>query len=202
MTRAYQIFGKSSDIHDGAIYSQCRQNKLAVLFIYAVLNRTEKKSVCCRAEFKSSFLSLESLHSVIQLSMGSIEKQQISRVQSDSDTSQGQCDKDTSRVQCDKDTSQGQCDEDTSQRQCDKDTSQGQCDARVQCNKDTSQGQCDERVQCDSDTSQEQCDSLAQFDGGVPVKLNRAKRGGSYVEMLRSGDLDLAYSTQSSQLCK
>ena len=175
MTRAYQIFGKSSDIHDGAIYSQCRQNKLAVLFIYAVLNRTEKKSVCCRAEF---ILSLESLHSVIQLSMGSIEKQQISQVR---------CDSDTSRVQSDSDTSQGQCDSDTS---------------RVQCDKDTSQGQCDARVQCDSDTPQEQCDSQVQFDGGVPVKLNRAKRGGSYVEMLRSGDLDLAYSTQSSQLCK
>ena len=74
------------------------------------------------------------------------------------------------------------------------DTGGKQCSSRVQCDSDTS------RVQCDSDTSRVQC------DGSVPVKLDRVRRGGSYVEMLRNGDLDLAYPSrshcQSSQPCK
>ena len=92
------------------------------------------------------------------------------------------------------------------------DTGGKQCSSRVQCDSDTSRVQCDSdtsRVQCDSDTSQVQCDSdtsRVQCDGSVPVKLDRVRRGGSYVEMLRNGDLDLAYPSRShchsSQPCK
>ena len=92
----------------------------------------------------------------------------------------------SSRVQCDSDTSRVQCDSDTSRMQCDSDTS------RVQCDSDTS------RVQCDSDTSRVQCDA------GVPLKLDRVRRGGSLVGILGNGDLVLVPSSccSSSQPCK
>ena len=81
------------------------------------------------------------------------------------------------------------------------DDRKNQRSSRVQCDSDTSRMQCDSdtsRVQCDSDTSRVQCDA------GVPLKLDRVRRGGSLVGILGNGDLVLVPSSccSSSQPCK